>query len=266
MADSQDSDSRPPPAPATLRAYRADWAHYAAWCDGAGVIPLPAAPKVVAAYLATMTQSHAPATIRRRLAALGRVHRYNGLAWSTDHPTILSLLRGLPPPPPATAAISGEQLQRLAAACDAGPRGQRDRAMLLLGFAAALRRAELVSLLVEDVAAVAGGLKLRLRHRRPGRDCMIMVPRGAAAETCPVRALAAWQATARRQAGPLFRRVDASGRIGDVPLHPDAVRRILAHRCAVAGFPGDAVPPSTHALRAGGLASAAPRRVPLAAP
>jgi site-specific recombinase XerD len=264
MADAHAADTPFAPAPATLRAYRADWAHYIAWCERAGAPPLPADPHAVAAYLATLTRSHAPATIRRRLAALGRVHRYNDLPWSTDDPAILALLRGLPARPAATAPLSQEQLQRLAAACDTGARGLRDRAMLLLGFAAALRRAELVALLAEDVTAVAGGLTLRLRHRRPGRDCMIMVPRGAVAETCPVGALAAWQALARRQAGPLFRRVDASGRIGDAPLHPDAVRRILAHRCAVAGVAGNA--PPTHALRAGGLASAAPRRVRLAAP
>jgi hypothetical protein len=57
-------------APATLRAYKADWAHYAAWCAEAGFDPVPAAPATVGAYLASLATSHAPTTIRRRLSAI----------------------------------------------------------------------------------------------------------------------------------------------------------------------------------------------------
>ncbi len=39
-------------APATLRAYKADWTHYAAWCANAGLAPVPAEPATVGAYLA----------------------------------------------------------------------------------------------------------------------------------------------------------------------------------------------------------------------
>src|SRR5664279_6231991 len=54
-------------APATMRAYRADWSHFAVWCAGHGFTPVPAAPAIVGAYLASLADSHAPATIRRRL-------------------------------------------------------------------------------------------------------------------------------------------------------------------------------------------------------
>ena len=56
-------------AAATLRAYKADWTHYAAWCADHGFIAVPAAPATVGAYLASLAGSHAPTTIRRRLAA-----------------------------------------------------------------------------------------------------------------------------------------------------------------------------------------------------
>ena len=46
-------------APATLRAYKADWTHYAAWCATAGFVPVPAAPATVGAYLASLAESHA---------------------------------------------------------------------------------------------------------------------------------------------------------------------------------------------------------------
>jgi hypothetical protein len=52
-------------APATLRAYKADWRHYAAWCADKGFAPIPAEPATVGAYLASLADSdgtcqHAP--------------------------------------------------------------------------------------------------------------------------------------------------------------------------------------------------------------
>jgi hypothetical protein len=72
-------------APATLRAYKADWSHFAEWCAAHGFVPVPAAPTTVGAYLASLAGSHAPTTIRRRLSALGKMHRFNDLAWNPAH-------------------------------------------------------------------------------------------------------------------------------------------------------------------------------------
>jgi len=46
-------------APATRRAYKADWVHYAAWCANAGLAPVPAEPAIVGAYLASLAETHA---------------------------------------------------------------------------------------------------------------------------------------------------------------------------------------------------------------
>ncbi len=81
-------------APATLRAYRSDWAHYAAWCERMGFVAVPAAPAVVGAYLASLTDK-APTTIRRRLAALAKMHRFNDLPWNAAHRDIRGPLEGL---------------------------------------------------------------------------------------------------------------------------------------------------------------------------
>src|ERR1700712_2720563 len=72
-------------APATLRAYKADWTHFADWCAAHGFVPVPAEPKTVGAYLASLADSHAPSTIRRRLSALGKLHRFNDLNWNPAH-------------------------------------------------------------------------------------------------------------------------------------------------------------------------------------
>jgi integrase len=117
-----------------------------------------------------------------------------------------------------------------------------------------------VALNVEDVAAVAGGLRLRIRRGKTdpaGQGAEIGLPRGRPPETCPVRAFEAWQAVAQRRAGPLFRSISTGDRIGAAALHPDAVRRILAHRVRLAGLDSDGlVRLSPHALRVGFITEA----------
>jgi integrase len=251
-------------APATLRAYKADWAHFAAWCDAHGFVPVPADPKTVGAYLGSLKDSHAPSTIRRRLAALGKMHRFNDLAWNPAHRDIQGPLQGAlrtrGRPVRKAAALSLAMLRQLVATCDPSARGRRDRALLLFGFAGALRRSELVALRVEDVAIVAAGLRLRIvrgKTDQEGQGAEIGLPRGRHVETCPVRAFEAWQAVAKRKAGPLFRKISTGGGIGDRPLHPDAVRRILAHRVAMAGLRIDGFDRlSAHALRVGFISAA----------
>jgi len=81
-------------APATLRAYRSDWAHHAAWCERMAFAPVPAEPAVIGAYLASLTDK-APTTIRRRLAALAKMYRVNDLPWNAAHRDIRGPLVGL---------------------------------------------------------------------------------------------------------------------------------------------------------------------------
>ena len=246
-------------------AYKADWTHFAAWCAAHGFVCVPAAPATVGAYLASLADSHAPSTIRRRLAALGKMHRFNDLPWNAGqrrHPGPIAgcLAQPRPPGPGQAAALSLAMVRQLLATCDQSRRGRRDRALLLFGFAAALRRSELTSLNVEDVAIVAGGLRLRIRRGKTdqaGQGAEIGLPRGKFPETCPVRAFEAWQAVAKRKAGPLFRRISTGDRIGASALHPDAVRRILAHRIGMAGLSIDGFDRlSAHALRVGFITEA----------
>jgi integrase len=251
-------------APATLRAYKADWAHFAAWCAAHGFIPVPAEPATIGAYLASMAESHAPTTIRRRLSAIAKMHRFNDLPWNSAHRDIQGPLQGLlrthGRPVQKAAALTLGMLRQLVATCDDSPRGRRDRAMLLFGFAGALRRSELVALQVEDVALVAGGLRLRIargKTDREGQGAEIGLPRGRHVETCPLLAFEAWQVVARRRAGPLFRRISTAGRIGDTALHPDAVRQILMHRIRMAGLTIEGFERlSAHALRVGFITEA----------
>ena len=85
---------------------------------------------------------------------------------------------------------------------------------------------------VEDLAGAGGRLRHRdhppQQDRSGGAGGRGRPPRGRHVETCPVRAFEAWQAVARRKAGPLFRKISTGDGIGDTALHPDAMRQILA--------------------------------------
>jgi integrase len=256
-------------AASTLRAYRADWAHFASWCASAGLAPIPAAPTTVAGYLASLAESHAPTTLRRRLAALAKMHRFNNLPWPAGHAVIRATLRGLlrrhGRPVEKAAAIGLSAIQKLVATCGDSPAGQRDRALLLIGFAGALRRSELVALRLDDVSFTATGLSIRIRRSKTdatGEGAEIGLPGGQHAATCPVRAFETWWRTLGHRSGPVFRRISPGGRIGRDVLAPDAVRRILLRRAAQADLPVQGRDRLTaHGLRAGCITEAYDRGV-----
>jgi site-specific recombinase XerD len=94
---------------------------------------------------------------------------------------------------PATA----ERLLAMAANTGAGLKGLRDRALLLIGFAGALRRSELVALNIEDIEEAPDGMKITVRHSKTDQEGVgqtIAIPFGKIA--CPVAALKEWIAAA----------------------------------------------------------------------
>src|SRR5262249_49213134 len=96
-----------------------------------------------------------------------------------------------------------------------GPKDIRDRALLLIGFAGALRRSELVSLDAADVSHVRRGIVLHLRRSKTdqdGKGHKIAIPYGRT-RWCPVDALAVWLQVSGISDGAIFRPVDRHGHI-----------------------------------------------------
>jgi len=251
-------------APATLRAYRADWQHFCAWCRAAGWAALPAAPATVAAYLASLAKTHATSALVRRLAALSRAHRFARQPWPAADPAIRNTLRGIQRkfgrPVRQAAALATEEVRNLVATCETTTVGQRDRALLLLGYAGALRRSELVAIEYEHITFDKDGLRLLIPQAKGDqakKGVSIGIPRGGAPDTCPVRALEVWLKTSKCEHGPVFRGIDMRGAIERRALHPDAVRQILRKRASLAGLVlprGERLSP--HGLRAGFITQA----------
>jgi len=131
----------------------------------------------------------------------------------------------------------------------------RDRALLLVGFAGALRRSELVALDVADVAFEKQGVVLALRRSKTnqeGNDERIAIPYGSDCTTCPVRALQAWLELV--DDGPLFRSIDRHGNVGG-RLSDHSVALVVKKLANVAGL--DAAKVAGHSLRSGFATSAA---------
>ncbi len=137
-------------------------------------------------------------------------------------------------------------------------RGVRDRAMLLLGFAGAFRRSELVAIDIEDLAFTDDGLEVTLRRSKTdqeGEGRKVGIPFGSTPVTCPVRAVKAWTAVAAIESGALFRTISRSGRLESGRASDQAVARLVKRVAQRVG-----IDPSTvagHSLRAGLATSAA---------
>lgn len=214
-----------------------------------------AALELMARGLRRSLDRPAPATLDRRIASWKTLHRERGMASAFDLPGLKQARIAARGAANTAAPVTRDLLQRLLASCDDSLRGRRDRAMLMLAFAAGGRgRAEVVALsradiFTEDFAA-SGVTWLRIGAGR-------LAVKGAAA-----RAVQAWISEAAISDGPLFRPISKAGRAINRPLAADALRVILRHRLRLAGLPEDHVTP--RGLRSGFMMQAARDAVPMA--
>ncbi len=135
----------------------------------------------------------------------------------------------------------------------------RDRALLLLGFAGAFRRSELVAICVEDLSFDAEGLSVylpRSKTDQEGFGAKVRVPFGDHPETCPVESVRGWVRALGRTKGPLFWPVSARGKLGRKPLSDKAVALIVKRHLGAIGLDGSGY--AGHSLRRG-LATTAAR-------
>lgn len=245
---------------ATRRAYVSSFKQFEAWCTHAGEAPLPATALVVARYLASLADDGRKAsTVRRVTSAISYFHRAGGHESPTRAEGVKAVLRGIfrkigsapTRKTPATAELIVTMIEKLPATLA----GMRDRALLLLGFSAALRRSELVALTVEDLDRQQDGMYVTIRRSKTdqaGQGQVIPVPRGTRLK--PMEALETWLTAASITTGPLFREVDRYGHVGTEPLATRSVARII--KLAVKRTGADESTFSGHSLRTGFVTSA----------
>ena len=195
------------------RAYRGDLADFMNW---GGVVPCSA--ETLAAYIANRAEAHSPHTITRRVVGISRAHVSQGLPDPAKNDLVRTVLRGVRKthgrPQRQVAPLIKQDLLSLLPLMQ-GTKGIRDRALILLGFAAALRRSELVALDVHDISFVSEGMIVHLRRSKTDQDGegrKIAVPYGRTI-ACPVKAVQDWLRHAQIASGPVFPSVGKGGRI-----------------------------------------------------
>ena len=257
----------------TLRAYASDWRQFQDWCWGRGLEPLPALPEVVATYLASLARAgRADSTVTRHVAAIVWQHRHAGLPPPTardTHQLIADTLSGIrreqrARPTRKKAAISAKDLAGMIGKSDGlSTRAVRDRAILALGLAAALRRSELVALQLADVQLVDAGVTVRVGHSKTdqeGEGATIAVPTGKTLR--PVAHLNAWLQVRGGAPGPLFTRVGTKGEFTLEAMSDRSVARLIKRYARLQGLDPEVM--AGHSLRAGFLTEAARNRASLA--
>ena len=284
----------------TRRAYRSAWRAYETWCHSLGRQPLAGDADTIAMYVVRLADQGAAgrgglavSSIRVALAAIKTAHLLAGRTLDLRHPRLAMVLEGitrsktLRPRRKATPAVPG-LLRQMLAAIPALPHPHdpgaalvaRQRAMLLLGFGAALRRSELVDLALGDVERIPGkGLLLTIRRSKTdqhgqGQRVAVCANRDDPG-FCPLAALDAWLAhrraaadldwtasAAMRAERPLFCAVTKTGQVTGTQLSDKAVVRLVKQAAARAGL--DPLPFSGHSLRRGLLTAAGENHAALA--
>lgn len=295
----------------TRRTYASAWGKFTTWCRAEGHAGLPACPATVAAYLVASagtlasgrTRAYAPATLAHHLAAIAHHHREAGHSSPTGDDLVRQTMAGIRrdyatagdrPRAPRAPLLANDILtiiERARATCEGWADEvleRRDAAILLLGFAGAFRRSELVSLTCGDVSLrQLDGLYIRL-HRsntdQGNRDAIRAIPFTNSHTSCPPCTWMRWvQVVATHDAGgrpaviqllrsaepfeghvcrgprprtapdvPLLRAIRKNGDLSDTPLSGAAVHKTIRRRAESAGYDPEFVAKlGGHSLRAG---------------
>nr|WP_157127038.1 site-specific integrase [Rhodococcus sp. p52] len=295
----------------TRRNYAADWQRFTAWCQREGHAALPAHPLTVAAYLlgaaSTVTEAgeraYSPATLARWVAGIGYHHRRAGHPAPGADELVAATLSGIrrdyatagerprtPRAPLLTADIITivDKMRADSSSWAAEVLERRDGAILLLGFAGAFRRSELVALACSDVSLHRlDGLHIRLRKTKTdqeGRGSVRALPFTHNHTSCPPCAWMRWaQVVAAFDTGgrpavirllrgaepfeahvcrgvrprmvpssPFLRSIRKNGNLSETALSGAAVHQVIRRRAAQAGYDADIVQQlGGHSLRAG---------------
>jgi site-specific recombinase XerD len=249
---------------ATWRAYEADWRSFSAWCASVTRAALPADPTTVALYIgAQAKEGYAPSTLGRRLAAIRLMHVGARMLSPHDALEVDEVMRGVRrawgKPPAHKAPAVDEEIKRMVKEIDVKTmKGLRDRALLLMGFAGALRRSELVALDVEHLSELPEGLSVLIASSKTdqeGQGQTIAIPRVADSPYCPVQAVSEWLKNAGIESGAVYRRMQRGQEVDRARLSSQSVALVIKQLASTAGL--DPTHYAGHSLRSGFLTSAA---------
>lgn len=226
----------------TQRAYKSDLKYFKTWCTENGQVEMLASAATLAAYVSHLADTHKWASINRKLAAISKLHELNNLDLPTKDKAFRAVMEGIK----RTNGVRQKQapafkmkelkivLQEMDTITNAG---LRDKCLLLIGFAGAYRRSELVSLNIENVQFNEDGVIISLSKSKTNQygeseeKAFFYSPE---ANFCPIRNLKTWMERLERPTGPLFVRVRKGDKITEERLNDmtvyDTVKKYIGGR------------------------------------
>ena len=263
----------------TVKSYSSDWKDFDFWCRSRKLRSIPADSQAVACYLADRASQSfinhqgirqnplKTSTLARRLSAISQAHQIAGITFNRKHPSIQETWKGIKnthgTSQKGKEPILIEDLRKMVDTIQVEDDGKerligfRDKALLLLGFAGAFRRSELVSLQVEDLKLVRDGYVVKLKRSKTdqqGEGREVAIPYGSNPSTCPVRALQDWVNVGKLQEGPIFIPINRHGQKSAEAMTSHAVAVIIKKYAFNKEMAAEV---SGHSLRAGFATTAA---------
>jgi integrase len=266
-------------AEGTLKACRSSFTTFARWCRVHERTAFPADADTISLFLADVAPRYATATVRSLLSAIALVHRAAGKPFDCrDFDALMQGIRRQHSRPPRQATpLTVAEVRNILTDMPEGLRSTRDRAMVMAGFAGALRACEVVGLDVGTHGCGSTGLIAigptgahivlhKSKGDRAGKGQTKWLPRGG--NPCAVEAIESWLRAADITGGPLFRPTVGRDRLR---MHVEWVGQVLRRlvfqsarrsglnetqaRLRAAGYSG-------HSLRTGFVTSAVMAGVP----
>lgn len=246
----------------TVKSYKSDWTDFVTYCKNNSLNDLPADEKTIISYITELAQDKKVSTINRRISAISQAHQAVGYQTPTQTFAVRALLKGIKREkgtmPDKKQAAGIDDVRLMVETLGDKLIDIRDRALVLIGFAGAFRRSELVNLTVEDIKTDRNGITVTLRHSKTdqeGQGIRKGIPYGSNPDTCPVRALLDWLNASCITEGAIFRSINRHSQVQPNAMSDKAVALIVKKLAEAAGL--DASQYSGHSLRSGFITTAA---------
>lgn len=264
----------------TRRAYTKRWADFEAWCEAELRTALPATRQTLAEYVTAVTANPttrgepiAAASVEQIIATIRTVHREAGYDGQPATIDALRVLRGYKRErgarPKGAKPVTVEALRAMTTRTSKHTTaGLRDRALLVLGWAMAARRSELVALTLGDVVEVDQGLEVYVRTSKTDKasaGALVRIVAGSYPDTDPLRIVREWKAelasfSVTEPGEWLFPSLDRWGNLRERHISARYITDIVQAAARRAMLP-DPDAYSAHSLRAGFATQAARNRV-----
>ena len=253
----------------TRRSYESHINDFKAFCAERRYTAIPAQPGSVVDYITFLAEIGAKfSTIQVKVSALSYVHRVQKVPNPVKSVEVQETMRGirrvLGMAQKGKNPLVLENIQLLVDQLPEGIRGERDKALLLVGFGGAFRRSELINITVRDIQFERDRAIIHINQSKTdqeGRGMTKVLPILKRKDLCPVTALKTWLREAGISDGVIFRPISRKGTVLNRIMNSQEVARIIKKYAKLAGL--DATLFSGHSLRAGYVTEAADHDQPL---